>query len=323
METIQIRKQSHGHPFGDPLDAPHLDGIEEFTIKEVENPILVDGKKDVRAAKFLIRRMEKLLLKKARGRERRLRRSSFSRVVMRPKLVAATDQYGRVSMRVEMISSVERIETVAQVLVDEIYRSCGYDMTRSMIVLDRFWVRMVQEDFRAPELMSTLLIVCENVRKEQGWDKREVGGIRPSPMGSLIVKMRNPVDEDKEVNLRFVSIRQMLRYYFEKHPRLYRQIIFELLGVVDEEEIVDLESRIKYEIAKRGLREFVLGIHDMLIKNIEIEQDSEDVDIGVYNRMMSQQEYWDISRDWSKDRLEEQIDTIASMIVAQVERGEL
>jgi hypothetical protein len=307
--------------WGEPLDSPPLDGIEEFTIKEVGNPIIVNGFVDRRIASALIDRMQKLLFEKSHKSQIQIKRRSFSRVVSRPHLVATTDKFGRVEMKVQMSSAVERVESVAQMIVDEIYRSCEYDLTSSLIVLDRFWVEMVQEDFKAPELMSTLLVVMENIKKEE--DGFELGTNKPKPMVDLIINIDEIQKENKREALRFVSVRQMLRYYFQRHPRNYKKIIMQAIGnKFSLDEKIPLKYRIKSQIAKQGVRNFVEGIYNKLredIRNREMsEGDRETEDMGVSRQEIEDRVLWDISEGWNGEEIESQIDIISEMIARQI-----
>lgn len=63
--------------------------------------------------------------------------------------------------------------------------------------------------------------------------------------------------------LRLISVREMLRHYFEKNPREFREIAISLLGMVPHEGDEALMQKLAYEIARMGSFAFA---YRMLLK---------------------------------------------------------
>jgi len=118
--------------------------------------------------------------------------------------------------------------------------------------LQEFDSRLKAIDYKADDLMAMLLIVIE----DQIWagEEGEIGGAKGAGSGMKIIpeKLRETVKESAEARL--ASVREMLRYYFDRNPHAYPAALAAALGITADQEgdVEFLQERLAYEIARVG-----------------------------------------------------------------------
>ncbi len=151
------------------------------------------------------------------------------------------------------------ISQAASVIASWLNADCHGDMGLMQKVLDRFWAKWAVERFTSPDLSSLLLIAYEEVLMEEGG--RTVSGLENWPAVRVESAILQPLSEpmavradasqillanlrgerndtqdaeripgvrpavgprrEDEIEVRLVSVREMLRSYFQSHPREY------------------------------------------------------------------------------------------------------
>jgi len=300
----KIKRKIFKKEWGEPLGAPRMPGIEQFTIFEVGNPALRGENADMEAVALLRKKINDEISAPHTTSMRRKLKQRYLRLKWGIASVAKTDQFGNVSMQAQAIAQEEMVDVVAMLLVDELMRVCAEDLSLAYTTIDRFWARMEQEEYKAPELMSTLLMVAQEVRMEQK-KPPEVISAKPHGYPQLRFEVPKKIGQGGEVEpleIRLVSIRQMLRYYFERYPHEYSQAIEAVLGKdltgLSEGEI---EALIEEEIEKIGVLEFAHRIWEGMSKQVWQKRKEDAVAFGV-KEPAGEREFWDVCPAWNKER---------------------
>ncbi|MFH0927159.1 MAG: hypothetical protein V1822_01120 [Candidatus Micrarchaeota archaeon] len=280
MEAGQKQKEEFGE--FDPLGASPMGGIEKFTIRRVGNPLLMEGEADGQLVRALFLGMHK-------GIAERIAKISGTRrstIVFEPRSIARISPTGSVEMEVATAPRYKTVGRIGDMLVDEMFRSMGSDLDAVLEVFDLFWARMARQEFKADDLMSTLL-VCIEERKPQK-QKPQAGANYPRPQisapheekaarGEIVspyIPALQPVAQEVEIGeaevdskqfgegnigIKIVSIREMLREYFEKYPHRYHEAIEAVLGGRNIPPS-QIEAAIESEIERIGVWEFATRV---------------------------------------------------------------
>ncbi|MFA5108872.1 MAG: hypothetical protein WC492_05085 [Candidatus Micrarchaeia archaeon] len=300
--------------WGEPMASPPMEGLEKFTIIPLKNPIQTQSGTDIRTASLLFEKMARMLEQK-QAQAKLAVQSNTVRASIEPRMVAQTDQYGAVTMQMQMVSVTENIEETAQMLVDEIWRICGQDAGMGLRILDRFWTRIGQ-NYAQEEIMSTLLICAE---EEFSFERKKPKVIenRPTYFGFSRLEFltrieRNNKQKEREVKIRLVSVREMLKYYFFMHPQEYKSSILAVLGSSYENMPRGmLEQLIEAEIERIGVWEFAVLVWEKIQEKIRMRkfgsQKLTPAERGVLALNGGQE--WLVcprwNREWSKDAASE------------------
>ncbi|VVB98763.1 Uncharacterised protein [uncultured archaeon] len=129
------------------------------------------------------------------------------------------------------------------------------DESKAKAAVADFKLRLSMDDYKADELMAVLLLVIE----DHVWAEQEGGllGAKPSGTGAKVKSMiptqlRETMKES--ANVRLASVREMLRYYFDRHPKEYAAALAAALGITadQEEDSTYLQERLASELASIG-----------------------------------------------------------------------
>lgn len=128
------------------------------------------------------------------------------------------------------------------------------DEAKASAVLSNFQSSLSSKDYKADDLMAVLLLVIE----DEIWSGEEgsIGAAKGSGAGvrssGLPPKMREIAKESADVRL--ASVREMLLYYFQAHPRDYSSALAAVLGIsADQEGDAEfLQERLAYWLARIG-----------------------------------------------------------------------
>ena len=305
------QRRAKGEFFGEkPLGADDpIDGVEKFTILEVGNPILVNGQVNGELAKALFLSMHKKIKRRISGHRRT--ETKYSKVVYEPRMAAKINSVGTVEMQVVNAARFEVVDRVSDVLVDELFRSCGKNETVVLEVFDLFWARVARQEYKAPELMSTLLVCIEEKKLAQEMPQIIENKPRQYPMLDFKIARRN-VDEKYEgqgdISIRVVSIREMLKSYFEKHPKRYHEAIAKVAGF---ESLEGLNARdvVEEQISRIGVWEFAVKIW-MQVR----EWDSQHLLGDGIIEPIDSEEQWILCPRWSRKKQKMDVSTLAKII---------
>ncbi|MFH1306913.1 MAG: hypothetical protein ABIH83_04655 [Candidatus Micrarchaeota archaeon] len=349
------RKKEVYLEWGRPIDAPPMAGIETFTIIPVGNPMMGRRGVDFSLIKIMQERMREDVLK-AMEKKPKLKKvmgsRKYRRTTMVPKMVPVTDEHGNVTMQVGVAPQIEMVEECAEILVDEMWRACGQNLTIVLKVLDRFWARMGQMEYKAPDLMSVLLVCAEEVKLEgreaeimenkprrAGYPilmfnvLKKAGGI---PAGGKEIAWEEAEKgkkiggkkagrEKESMQIKLVSIREMLRYYFENNPGEYGEAVAKVVGAelggLGFEELVAL---IESEIERKGVWEFSVNVWEEVRKKINARKFAsgkmETIDAGMMLIEAGGEERWVVCPRWERKSAEEEVKLVAKIIAEHLEK---
>lgn len=124
-------------------------------------------------------------------------------------------------------------------------------------VVSEFESRVKAENYKPDDLMATLLLVIEDdeFSQQEGKDGGEgkAGGASHGKMGALVPhELRTTARDSAEVRL--ASVREMLRYYFERNPKDYSAALVAALGISSdrEDDSAFLQERLAFTLASIG-----------------------------------------------------------------------
>ena len=188
----------------------------------------------------------------------------------------------------EIMARSPEISAAAAQIASWLGRDCQGDMRLMGLVLDRFWSKFSIERFASPDLSSLVLIAYEEVLAESGGRKIEglevwpalhlrpevldhplnetiaVGmAPRPVPIDSLarypgLAEPALSPAQEGEVEVRLISIREMVRKHLQSRPAECPAILARVLGISVEETTHEelVSARLAGEMAKGGPRRF-------------------------------------------------------------------
>ncbi len=267
MQESQIELEINNEFVDSPPMNPDIGGLEIFTIKHVKNPMYDGLQVDNELVRALFISMQKKISKLRIKNERKIIGAQTRPV---QSAVVKLDQFGRVEMVAESQQRYELIEQISELMVGEMYESCNQNMTNVVEAFDLFWSYMSAIEYKADDLMSTLLICLQEfkMQKEPTIISNEPWA---SPLRSSIFeielqkqKMTNENEgglkqAETKIAIKIVSIREMLRIYFEKYPQKYKTAIEKVSGVenVDEK---NMQKIIEEQVSRLGIWEFAVRI---------------------------------------------------------------
>ncbi|MFA4982647.1 MAG: hypothetical protein WC588_00360 [Candidatus Micrarchaeia archaeon] len=128
------------------------------------------------------------------------------------------------------------------------------DLQRESSVLSEFEFRIMAQGYRADDLMAVLLLTIE----DQIWGGEEgaVGGSRKfgnrASAASVPLALRQTAKESSYARL--ASVREMLRYYFDRNPKDYAGALAIALSLSPDQgnDPALLQERLSYVLAKIG-----------------------------------------------------------------------
>ena len=128
------------------------------------------------------------------------------------------------------------------------------DAARAKAAVSDFQSSLSSQNYKADDLMAVLLLVIEDriwAGEEAGLGEARFGGSR-SRNPVIPARLRQSAMESAEVRL--ASVREMLRYYFERHPREYAVALASALGITadQEDDVQFLQERMAFELASVG-----------------------------------------------------------------------
>lgn len=144
---------------------------------------------------------------------------------------------------------------VQQVLGQVIFEYVGNNTAKAQEAINEFESRLKEQNYKSEDLMAVLLLVLEDQKSAP-----DEGGIGTSSTTGGSIKLRAAKPEmfrnclQASADVRLASVREMLRYYFEKHPGDYCRVLASVLGVTADQEndVVYLGERLASEIAHIG-----------------------------------------------------------------------
>ena len=128
------------------------------------------------------------------------------------------------------------------------------DAAKAKGALSDFESQLVSQNYRADDLMAVMLLVIEDriwAGEEAGLGEAKFGGSRArNPV--IPTRLRQSAMDSAEVRL--ASVREMLRYYFERHPKEYATALAAALGITadQEDDVQFLQERLAFELASVG-----------------------------------------------------------------------
>ncbi len=144
------------------------------------------------------------------------------------------------------------IQQKLAIVIDDYARG---DKKKEEKIVKEFESELKGKEYKADDLMAVLLIVIE----DQIFSAQEpsVGSTKPSGTG---VKIKKAVPQEirkvakQSANIRLASVREMLRYYFERHPEEYSHALAIALGMTSDQggDIALLQEKLSYELASIG-----------------------------------------------------------------------
>lgn len=120
--------------------------------------------------------------------------------------------------------------------------------------VSEFNSRLANQDYKADDLMSVLLLVIED--NIWGGEEGSIGG--PKRFGGRISSNKVPLElrqtAKESAYVRLASVREMLRYYFERNPKDYAGALSLALGITadDGADQTFMQERLAYELAMIG-----------------------------------------------------------------------
>lgn len=128
------------------------------------------------------------------------------------------------------------------------------DAARAKGALSDFQSSLSSQNYKADDLMAVMLLVIEDsiwAGEEAGLGEAKSGGSR-SRNPVIPTRLRQSAMESAEVRL--ASVREMLRYYFERHPKEYAVALASALGITadQEDDVQFLQERMAFELASVG-----------------------------------------------------------------------
>jgi len=129
------------------------------------------------------------------------------------------------------------------------------DLEKLRAAVSDFEGRLKSQDYAAHDLMSVVLLVIE----DHIWEGSEGAPGSASHFGSRV--RPNPAVPEilrttamNSAMVRLASVREMLRYYFERHPKEYSAALAAALGITTDKEgdMVYLQERLACELARIG-----------------------------------------------------------------------
>lgn len=174
--------------------AEPMEGIEQFTICEAGNPLLCGGKANAYLISELDKKMREKLFLLCEKKIKITKRSSHYDIALAPAMVASSAEGGAINMQIMLKPQIQQVDAVAEMLVDELWHASGQDISLSLSILDSFWSRLEQCEYKAPELMSVLLVCAE----EQYLAARppHVEGAKPPHEGYAQLIFNVPIKEE-------------------------------------------------------------------------------------------------------------------------------
>lgn len=227
----------------------------------------------------------------------------------RPAYAVTRDLQAADADRTEITDTPLRI--AAERLADELDRACAGDAQMCTLVLDRFWTKFSEERFAAPDLMGLMLLSHEEVIWEEsgsdgglegGWSGTRLRVPRPDARAAAdgqegawqqalgrtagAARMENKRSLDQlqtvqragrraEVEVRLISIREMLLHYFQAYPQEYPASLAAVLGL-SMAELADaglLEERIAFEVARNGSWALALRIWQEIARRQKMDDE--------------------------------------------------
>lgn len=186
----------------------------------------------------------------------------------------------------------EQIALAAKKIAQEIKQGCGGDAKLEVKVLNEYLGELERQQWKTHDLMSPLLLILEKKQEGNapGYDagdspagalivgqetahaqgKPDYDAATPGSAASRLVQLQvqaGALELAKEspaiaqiisaknadaAEIRIIAVREMLRHYFEKNPKEFREIAISLLGMVPHEGDEALMQRIAYEMARIG-----------------------------------------------------------------------
>jgi len=120
--------------------------------------------------------------------------------------------------------------------------------------VSEFESRLEAQNYKADDLMSVLLLVIED--KIWGGEEGQTGGAKR--FGGRISSNKVPLElrqtAKESAYVRLASVREMLRYYFERNPKDYVGALTLALGITADEgaDQTFMQERLAYELAMIG-----------------------------------------------------------------------
>ncbi len=122
-----------------------------------------------------------------------------------------------------------------------------------------FDARLSSQQYKAPDLMAILLLVIEDLAWGEGGSEGAAGSA--SHFGARIGGRKGPVAPEilrqsaKDSSIvRLASVREMLRYYFERYPKEYASMLAAALGITADQESdpIHMQERLASELVHIG-----------------------------------------------------------------------
>lgn len=246
-------------------------GLELFTFKEIGNPLTGNGDEN-RLKRLIEHRLDEL--------RRRAPNTSLDGTTFCPLVDEGHSQKG------------DAIEAAAKSVADEIWSSSAQNPMLASLVFKQYWSKLEKIGFAINELMTPLLVSQEELLfpdMPTGAEKFEVAvpaylpeqaGQRISQGGSESLEPQFASDSTAQgefgmiappdtqipampgkmpmlpevIEVRLVSIREMLKIYFKEYPEDYAKALSCALGLVSGEGVDEefVSQRVAFEVARVG-----------------------------------------------------------------------
>lgn len=145
--------------------------------------------------------------------------------------------------------------------------------------INEFDSRLSSPQHKSADLMATLLLVIE----DKAWDAGQEGSAGSSRHFGARIGRGTEVPEilresaRESAVVRLASVREMLRHYFESHPKEYASILAAALGVTSDQEAdpVFMQERLASELAHIGGFAFAQKLLAEIKLKKKLEKDNE------------------------------------------------
>jgi hypothetical protein len=151
------------------------------------------------------------------------------------------------------------------------------DEKKAEEVVQEFGARLRRDGWKADDLMAVLLLVIE----DNAWGRKgepELGSASGAGSAMKVVPQKLRQTAQESSHARLASVREMLRYYFIRHPSDYPSVLASALGLAadQEDDIIYLQERLAFELASIGSFALAQRVLAELKRKKKLDKDTRD-----------------------------------------------
>ena len=160
--------------------------------------------------------------------------------------------------RIVFKGRADQVKSAQEGLAEMLKEYARGDATKAQEVLSEFASRMQQKDYESEELGAVLLLVIED--QVCAGEEGGIGSARPGGAASkLVVPEKIQKAAAVSAEIRLASVREMLRYYFMRHPEELRGALALALGIGESESEDDAVLQAKFAAAISEIGAFAVS----------------------------------------------------------------